>query len=162
MHTQKMTQCNNIQLTINHRTVFRQQFIQQFYKCSVMWNANRFQREMPGLSAAPSPKYPACSGKCLYLATLITLRKLCVFDTFWSFTMHMCTNAHIHSFSLTVQIKKARCHYISTTELKSIMVKSDMSRVLVKKFSTCLCFPLSLSHSLHYGLLRFKKLSPAV
>lgn len=89
-----MTQCNNIQSTINHRTVFRQQFTQQFYECSVMWNVNRFQREVPGLSAAPSPKCPVCSGRCLYLATCITLRKLCVFDTFWLFTMHTCTDSH--------------------------------------------------------------------
>lgn len=141
MHTHKMTQCNNIQSTVNHRTVFRQQFTQQFYECSVMWNVNRFQREMPGLSAAPSPKCPRCSGRCLYLATCITLRKLCGIDTFWLFTIH----THSHSFLLTVQMKKARCHYISTTELKPVMVKSDMSRVLLKKFISCLCIPLSLS-----------------
>lgn len=132
MHMKRHS-ANNIQSTINHRTVFRQQFTRQFYECSVIWNVNRFQREMPGLSAAPSPKCPVCSGRCLYLATCITLRKLCGFDTFWLFTMHTCTDTHTHSFSLTVQMKKSICYYISTTGLKSVVLKSDMSRVLLKK-----------------------------
>lgn len=130
-----MTQCNNIQSTINHRTVFSQQFTQQFHECSVMWNVNRFQREMPGLSPAPSPKCPVCPGRCLYLATFITLRKL----WFWYLLiihpahMHRYTHTHSHSFLLTVQMKKARCHYMSTTELKSIMVKVSYEQSSVKK-----------------------------
>lgn len=158
-----MTQCNNIQSTINHRTVFRQQFTQQFYECSVMWNVNRFQREVPGLSAAPSPKCPVCSGRCPYLATCITLRKLCVFDTFWLFTMHTCTDSHTLTLVLAnCTNEESKMPLYQHHWIKSVMVKSDMSRVLLKKFITCLCFPLSLFHSLYYGLLRFKKIFPAV
>lgn len=75
MHTHKMTQCNNFQLKIGNRTDFRQQFTRQFYKCLVMWNVNRFQREMLGLSVAPSGMCPGCSRRCLYLVMLTTLKK---------------------------------------------------------------------------------------
>lgn len=79
MHTHKMTQRNNSQSKIANRTGFRQQLTLQFYECSVMWNVNRFQREMPGVSVAPIGTCPVCSGRCLYLVMLTTLKKqLCV------------------------------------------------------------------------------------
>lgn len=140
-HTHKMTQCNNIQSTINHRTVFRQQFTQQLHECSRwcgMWTGFREKCLDFLLHQAQSA---LCSGRCLYWATLITLRKLCVFDTFWSFTMHMCTDTHTLTLILANCTNEARCHYISTTELKSVMVKSDMSRVMLKKNHYLPLFP---------------------
>lgn len=134
MHTHKMTQCNNFQLKIANRTDFRQQFTRQFYECSVMWNVNRFQRETPGLSVAPSGMCPGCSGRCLYLVMLTALKKPTLWGVFNCSPCTPCTDTHTRSrsFLLTVQIKKARHRYISTTELKSDMAKSDTSRVLLK------------------------------
>lgn len=143
-----MTQCNNFQSKIANRTDFRQQFSLQFYKCSVMWNVNRFQRETPGLSVAPSGMCPVCSGRCLYLGMLTTLNKLCICFLFCHCSP--CTRAQVHThshlFLLTVQMKKARHCYISTIELKSDMAKSDTSRVLLKETDYLPLLPcLSLS-----------------
>lgn len=162
MHTKRHS-ANNIQSTINHRTVFRQQFTRQFYECSVMWNVNRFQREMPGLSAAPSPKCPVCSGRCLYLATCITLRELCGFDTFWLFTMHTCTDTHTLTLVLTnctneeINMLLYQHHWI-----KICCGKVRYEQSSVKKKVLPASASLSLFHSLNYGLLRFKKIFPAV
>lgn len=52
-------------------------------------------------------------------------------------------------------MKKAKCCYISTTELKSDMAKSDTSRVLLKEIDH---LPLLLPLSLNYGLLKFNKI----
>lgn len=146
MHTHKMTQCNNFQLKIANGTDFRQQFTLQFYECSVMWNVNRFQRETPGLSVAPSGMCPVCSGRCLYLVMLTTSKKpLGIFFFNCSPCTHAQIHTRLHSFLLTVQMKKARRRYISTTELKSDTAKSDTSRVLLKEIDYLpLLPPLSL------------------
>jgi len=124
MHTHKMTKWDNFQSKIASGADFRQQFTLQFYVCSVMWNVNRFQRGTPGLSLAPSGMCPVCSGRSLYLVMLTALKKqLCPLF----FNCPPCTRAQIqtrpHSLLLSVQMKKARHHYISTTELKSDMAK---------------------------------------
>lgn len=88
----QMTQCNNFPLKIADRTDFRQQFTLQFYECPVMWNVNGFQREMPGLSVAPSGMCPVCSGRCLYLAMLTTLKKRRIFFL-------IAHHAHVHRYT---------------------------------------------------------------
>lgn len=128
-----------------------------------MWNVNRFQREMPGLSAAPSQKCPVCSGRCLYLPTLITLIKLRVFDTFWSFTTHMWTDAHTLTLVLTnctneeSKMPLYQHHWIKIYYDKVRYVQSSVKKKKIS-VSASASPSLSLFHFLHYGLLRFKKI----
>lgn len=146
-----MIQCNNIQSTINHR----QQFTRQFYECSLMWNVNKFQREMPGLSAAPSPKCPVCSGRCLDLATHYIKKIL----RFWHLLIthrthvHRYTHTHTRSYQL-YKWRKQDAIISASLNLKSVMVKLDMCRVLFKKIQY---LPLLPPPSLPLLLLRTAK-----